>query len=97
MLTFDLTQFPEFQHLQQQCQQLAEQLREVQAQLPQWVDEVEAQRITGLSRTTMFRERQRPHSLIRWKQDHGVRYERASLIAHNHSRAVVRGASPLPH
>jgi len=92
-MTISLTDFPEFQHLVGQFQQLSAELREVKAALPQWVDEAEARRLTGLSRTTLYRERQNPHSLIAWKQDHGVRYLRASLLAYNTSRAVVRGAT----
>lgn len=93
-MVLQLSDFPEWKQLVGQFQQLASELRELKAALPDWVEEAEAQRLTGHSRTTLYRERQNPHSLIKWKQDHGVKYERASLLAHNTSRAVRRGTSP---
>lgn len=74
----------------------AELKAELAAQLPEWVDEHEAQRLTCLSSTTLWRERKNPRSLIVWKSDHGVRYQRASLLAHNHSRAIGRGYLARP-
>lgn len=90
--SIDLMQFPEFLALCKLVADQGEELRQLKASLPEWVDEAEAQRLTGLSRTTLFRERKSTTSLIRWKQDHGVRYERASLLSYNKSRAVVRGS-----
>lgn len=94
MLTLRLSDFPEWNKLLGQFQQITAEVQELRASLPEWVDQVEAERLTGLSHTTLWRERKNLHSLIQWKQDRGVRYLRASLIAYNNSRAVVRSASP---
>lgn len=90
-----LTDFPEWNELLTQFQQLRNEVQELRDQLPEWVDQVEAERLTGLSDTTLWRVRKKPGSLIQSKQDRGVRYLRASLIAHNNSRAVVRGTTPV--
>ena len=96
MLQIQLSDFPEYQELVQVLQTVRAEVADLRHQLPEWVDQVEAERLTGLSDTTLWRERRNPHSLIEWKSDRGVRYLRASLIAHNTSRAVGRGASPTP-
>ena len=85
-----LDQFPEFRALQQRCEGLQQEITQVRALLPAYVPEEEARRMTGLSGTTLWRERRRKGSLIEWKQDHGVRYLRASLLAYNAKRAVGR-------
>ncbi|MDO7854427.1 hypothetical protein [Hymenobacter convexus] len=94
-MTFTLNDFPEWKQFLEEFRQLKKEVIELRAALPEWVDQVEAERLTGLSNTTLWRERKNPHSLIQWKQDRGVRYLRSSLIAHNTSRAVVRGATPI--
>lgn len=90
----DLLEIPEFQALVSQQGQLRAEVASLRAQLPDWVDQVEAERLTGLSETTLWRERQNPHSLIKWKSDRGVRYDRASLLAHNASRTITRSRTP---
>lgn len=95
-MVIDLTQDAVIQALQQQCAQMAEQIRELQDCQTEWVNTEEAVRITGLSRVSLWRKRQQLDCLIRWKSDSGVRYERASLHEHNRSRAVVRGLPPTP-
>ncbi len=86
----DLNEVPEIQQLQRQYQELAAQVQELLAAQTDYVRQEEAQRITGLSYATLWRERNKVDSLIKWKYDHGVYYERASLHAHNQSRAVRR-------
>ena len=95
LLTVDLSQIPEIQDILRQLREVKAEVIELRHALPEWVDQVEAERLTGLSGTTLWRERKNPRSLIKWKQDRGVRYLRSSLIAHNTSRAVVRGATPI--
>ena len=90
-LTIDLTQLPEFQAMQRQIQTMTTQIADLQNALPEWVDQVEAERLTGLSETTLWRERKRPVSLIIWKSDRGVRYLRSSLIDHNNRRTLGGG------
>jgi len=76
-------------------EQKTRQIQALENALPEWVDQVEAERLTGLSETSLWRQRKNSDSLIEWKQDRGVRYLRASLIAYNNRRAVVRGTSPV--
>lgn len=94
-MTFTLNDFPEWNQLLEELRQLKQEVLELRAALPEWVDQVEAERLTGLSNTTLWRERKNPHSLIQWKSDRGVRYLRSSLIPHNTSRTVVRGSTPI--
>lgn len=85
----DLKQVPEFRALLATVEQQGQELKELRAQLPEWVSEPEAQRLTNLSGRTLLRLRNQ--QTISWKHDHGVHYERASLLAHNASRSLGRG------
>jgi chaperonin cofactor prefoldin len=84
----DLTQYAAFQQLQQQYQQLFQRLDTVESKLPEWVDGVEACRITGVSRPTLGRERKKAESFIVWKEDHGIHYLRSSLLSYNNRHIV---------
>jgi hypothetical protein len=55
----------------------------LEAQLPEWMREHEAQVFTGLSQSTLSRERRKPDTVIVWKSEGGVRYLRSSLEAFN--------------
>jgi hypothetical protein len=87
----DLTQFAEFQGLEQRWLELTARLDAVESKLPEWVDKQEASRITGVSTVTLQRWREKPDSLLVWKDDCGVHYERASLHAFIKKRALGRG------
>jgi hypothetical protein len=89
-LTIDFEEDPFIKQLLAQIKTMAEQIRMLEISTPVYVPEEVACTLTGLSRTTLWRERKRTGSLIKWKQDHGVRYLRASLLAYNESRAVGR-------
>lgn len=88
--TIDFEKDPFMQQLLSRMEAMTEQIRVLEISTPEYVSEEIARRLTGLSGTTLWRERHRPGSLIEWKQDHGVRYLRASLLAYNNSRAVGR-------
>lgn len=79
----DLTQYAAFQQLQQLCQQLLQRQDVVESKLPEWVDGVDACRITGVSKATLGRERKKAESFIVWKEDHGIHYLRSSLLSYN--------------
>jgi hypothetical protein len=87
--TFNLKDDPEFQALFKLCQGLKQEVADLRAQLPEWVSEPEAQRLTNLSGRTLLRLRDQ--GKLVWKQDHGIHYQRASLLAHNAKRAIGRG------
>lgn len=68
---------------------LQQEVANLRAQQPEWVSEPEAQRLTNISGRTLLRLRNQ-QALI-WKHDHGVHYQRASLLAHNTSRSLRCG------
>ncbi len=68
-MLIDLENSPQFVALRELCEANARELLALKALLPAWVREEEAQRLAGLSRSQLYRERHRPGSLIRWKQD----------------------------
>jgi hypothetical protein len=70
--------------------ELGAEIQALRDQLPEWVPVEVAITITGLSATTLWRERRKPDSVIKSKQDHGLRYERASLLAYNKLRTQIR-------
>lgn len=85
----DLKRIPEFRALLATVDRQGQELKELRAQLPEWVSEPEAQRLTNLSGRTLLRLRNQ--QVLIWKYDHGVHYQRASLLAHNASRSLGRG------
>jgi predicted mannosyl-3-phosphoglycerate phosphatase (HAD superfamily) len=87
----DLKQIPEFQALLATVDQQAQELKILRTRHLKWVTDEQAQEITGLSRRSLLRERQRPGTLIIYKEDHGVRYDYDSLLKHKESRAIGRG------
>ncbi len=87
-MTINLSDFPEYRALIERLDALSEEVRQLKASLPEYVGQQEAERLTGLSRTTLFRERKRLGSLIKWKSDRGPKYLRSSLLAHNQSRVI---------
>jgi hypothetical protein len=62
----------------------------LEAQMPEWMREHEAQLLTGLSQSTLSRERRKPDTLIVWKSQGGVRYLRSSVEAFNEARCIRR-------
>jgi hypothetical protein len=88
-----LAAFPEFQALQLLCAQLSARVSYLEEQIPEWVDTVEARRLTNLSYSSLRRARSKSGSLIKYKNS---RYERATLLAHNDSRTIpTRATSPV--
>lgn len=86
--TVDLANDPIIKQLLETVQQQTEKIKALEAALPEWVDQVEAERLTSLSNTSLWRARKNPKSFIVWKSDRGVRYLRSSLIDHNNRRVV---------
>lgn len=65
-------------------------LARVEATLPEWVREEEAQKLTGLSQATLARERKKPDTLLVFKTAGGLRYLRTSLEAYTEARSIRR-------
>lgn len=86
----DLKQMPEFQMLLDTVACQGKEIIGLRAQLPAWVPVETACEITGLSATSLWRERKKPNTVIKSKKDHGLRYERASLLAYNQLRTQVK-------
>jgi hypothetical protein len=83
------------QHLAQ-AELLAQALARIarlEASLPEWVREEEAQALTGLSQATLARERKKETTVLEFKTEGGLRYLRRSLLAFNEARSIRR--SPL--
>lgn len=89
-LTYDFEEDPFIQKLLAQLQAMAKRISELEASTPAWVTVEVAMEITGLSATSLWRERKKPGAVIKCKQDHGLRYERASLLAYNKTRTEVK-------
>jgi hypothetical protein len=66
-------------------------LNKLKSRLIQWVTDEQAQQITGLTRNTLRSARKAADSVIIYKEDHGLRYDYDSLLAHNARRALGRG------
>jgi predicted mannosyl-3-phosphoglycerate phosphatase (HAD superfamily) len=90
-LTINLSQFPEFQTVLNRLDQQDKEIRALKARQLKWVTDEQAQQITGLSRDTLRRARRAADSVIIWKEDHGLRYDYDSLLAHNARRSLGRG------
>jgi predicted mannosyl-3-phosphoglycerate phosphatase (HAD superfamily) len=78
----------QFEELRRELAEMREELNLVKSRQPEWMREHEAQRYTGLSQSTISRERRKPDSLIVWKSEGGVRYLRSSLDAFNEARCI---------
>ncbi len=76
--------------LEEKLEAVLARLARVEAALPEWVREEEAQRITGLSQATLARERKKPDTLLVFKTEGGLRYLRTSLDAYNEARLIRR-------
>lgn len=90
-MALDLNDFPEFRALRLLVEQQAKEIQQLKGRNLQWVNDEQAQQITGLCRRSLLNARRAPDSLIIWKDDHGVRYDYDSLLRHNESRAIGRG------
>lgn len=88
--TCDFEEDPFIQRLLAQIQELARRVSELEAGASAWVTVEVAMEITGLSATSLWRERKKPDTVIKSKHDHGLRYERASLLAYNKTRTEVK-------
>lgn len=80
------------QHLAQ-AELLAQALARIarlEASLPEWVREDEAQTLTGLSQATLARERKKETTMLVFKTEGGLRYLRSSLLAFNDARSIRR-------
>lgn len=89
-LTYDFEEDPFIQKLLAQIQDLVQRVSELEVGTAAWVTVEVAMEITGLSATSLWRERKKPDTVIKCKQDYGLRYERASLLAYNKTRTEVK-------
>lgn len=85
---YQVPSFEEFEELRKQVQELQSELAQYRAALPEWVRETEAQQLTGLSQSTLSRERKKPDTLLVWKSVGGLRYLRSSILAYNEARSI---------
>lgn len=90
-LIIKLHDFPEFRAVLEQLNQQDKEIKALKARQLKWVTDEQAQQITGLSRDTLRRARLAADSVIIYKQDHGLRYDYDSLLAHNARRSLGRG------
>jgi hypothetical protein len=89
-MIIDITQDPAFQQLVAELRELREEVRDLRKLVPSYVPVEQAMELTGLSATSLWRERKKPGTVLVTVQDHGLRYERASLLAYNKLRTQVR-------
>jgi hypothetical protein len=87
---YQVPSFEEFEELRKQVQELRAELAQYRAAVPEWVRGAEAQRLTGLSQSTLSRERRKPDTLLVWKSVGGLRYLRSSVLAYNEARSIRR-------
>jgi hypothetical protein len=78
----------QFEAMAQRLDKALMRIDRLEAQLPEWIREHEAQLLTGLSQSTLSRERRKPDTEIVWKSEGGVRYLRSSLEAFNEARCI---------
>ncbi len=90
-ITIYLSDFPDFQALLARVDQQEREIEALKSRQFKWVTDEQAQQITGLSRGTLRSARKAPDSVIIYKEDHGLRYDYDSLLAHNAKRALGRG------
>ena len=81
---------PEFQDMRAEIDYLKKEVQELKDAVPAWVPVETACEITGLSAASLWRERKKPDTVIKSKKDHGLRYERASLLAYNKLRTQIK-------
>lgn len=62
----------------------------LEASQPEWVREEDAQLLTGLSQSTLARERKKPATLLVFTDSGPLRYLRSSLLAFNEARLLRR-------
>jgi|GEM_PF-5111455 len=73
----------QFQELEQRFQRLDQRMTDLEQQLPAWVGQKEAEKLTGYSRTWLFRQRKAGKLPIKYKKT-GARtiiYDRADCVA----------------
>ena len=87
---YQVPSFEEFEELRKQVQVLQAELAQLKANLPTWVRESEAQQLTGLSQSTLSRERRKSDTLLVWKSVGGLRYLRSSVLAYIEARSIRR-------
>jgi len=89
-MSYQVASAEEVATLRAQVAELTTRLARVEATRPEWVREEEAQQLTGLSQATLARQRKKPDTLLVFKTQGGLRYERRSLEAFNEARSIRR-------
>jgi hypothetical protein len=77
-----------FRALKMRVKELQLRVDQLEAKQPDWVREEEAQLLTGLSRSTLARERKKPDTPLVWKSAGGLRYLRDSIFTYNEARSI---------
>jgi hypothetical protein len=85
---YQVVPYEEFAQLRDAFFSLKTEVADLRAKQPEWVREEEAMTLTGLSHSTLARERKNPDTLLVWKSTGGLRYERKSLLAFNEARSI---------
>ncbi|MGI4834659.1 MAG: hypothetical protein ACRYFK_14480 [Janthinobacterium lividum] len=85
----------EGQALHEALQKALARIDRLEAAQPEWLREPEAQQYTGLSQATLARARKKPDTLLVWKTEGGLRYQRSSLDAFNEARLTRRAPTQL--
>jgi hypothetical protein len=89
-MIIDITQDPAFQQLATELQELREEVRDLRKAVPTYVPVEIAVQITGLSATSLWRERKKPGTMLVTIKDHGLRYERDSLLLYIKQRMQIK-------
>lgn len=89
-------QVPTLEQHEALARQLAEALARIaklEASQPDWLREDEAMSLTGLSRSTLIRERKKANTLLVVSSSGPLRYQRASVDEFNQARTLRKVAA----
>jgi hypothetical protein len=89
-MSYTVASAEEVATLRAQVDELKTLVLQMKAAQPEWVREEEARRLTGLSQSTLSRERRKHTTPLVWKTEGGLRYLRSSLDTLNELRSVSR-------
>lgn len=93
-MNLDLVTHKELAPLMAKYEALAKRLEELERLQDEWVDTKTAMRLTGVSRTTLTEERERPGTKLEYKYEGSKPlYSRASIFSYNESRKIPKAIS----
>ena len=91
-------QVPTLEQHEALARQLAvalDRIAKLEAAQPDWLREEQAIRLTGLSQSTLIRERKKPNTLLVVTDSGPLRYLRSSVEAFNEARMLRKGRLSL--